>query len=162
MDIGVSKESSVFTHTFTAVCSAVHRLNTELSFFHPFTPTSAFATTMQSQKGSRSKHDEQEVSSSWAGAEDLKKVEEELDANMDPSGGSSRWKPSAPSSSSQGPGQYEEGGQKTAALSQMSQTGSWRRGMTAQVGITPPRSKGATAGLKTPGEIWTSGSKQNC
>ncbi|XP_051248275.1 neuron navigator 3 isoform X6 [Dicentrarchus labrax] len=107
----------------------------------------------QSQRGSRSKHAEQEVSSSWAGAEDLKKVEEELDASMDPSSGSSRWKPSSSSSSStQAQGQYEEAGQKAAALAQMSQTGSWRRGMTAQVGITPPRSKGTSAALKTPGK----------
>ncbi|XP_054862826.1 neuron navigator 3 isoform X22 [Amphiprion ocellaris] len=106
----------------------------------------------QSQKGSRSKHAEQEVSSSWAGAEDLKKVEEELDASMDPSSGSSRWKPSSSSSSSQTQGQYEDAGQKAAALAQMSQTGSWRRGMTAQVGITPPRTKGTSAALKTPGK----------
>ena len=104
--------------------------------------------TLQSQKGSRSKHAGQEVSSSWAGAEDLKKVEE--DTSMDPSGSSSRWKPSSSSSSSQAHAQYEEAGQK-AALAQMSQTGSWRRGMTAQVGITPPRSKVTSAALKTPG-----------
>ncbi|XP_045928567.1 neuron navigator 3 isoform X1 [Micropterus dolomieu] len=107
---------------------------------------------VQSQRGGRSKHAEQEVSSSWAGAEDLKKVEEELDASMDPGSGSSRWKPSASSSSSQAQGQYEDAGQKAAALAQMSQTGSWRRGMTAQVGITPPRSKGTSAALKTPGK----------
>ncbi|XP_047431780.1 neuron navigator 3 isoform X9 [Mugil cephalus] len=106
----------------------------------------------QSQKGSRSKHAEQEVSSSWAGAEDLKKVEEELDVSMDPSGGSSRWKPSSSSSSSQTQSQYEDAGQKAAALAQMSQTGSWRRGMTAQVGITPPRTKGSSPALKTPGK----------
>ncbi|XP_063761584.1 neuron navigator 3 isoform X2 [Eleginops maclovinus] len=106
----------------------------------------------QSQKGSRSKHAEQEVSSSWAGAEDLKKVEEELEANMDPSGGSSRWKASSSSSSSQAQSQYEDAGQKAAALAQMSQTGSWRRGMTAQVGITPPRTKTSSAAHKTPGK----------
>nr|XP_019955487.1 PREDICTED: neuron navigator 3 isoform X6 [Paralichthys olivaceus] len=106
----------------------------------------------QSQKGSKSKHAEQEVSSSWAGAEDLKKVEEELDPSMDPSSGSSRWKPSSSSSSSQAQGQYEDASQKATALAQMSQTGSWRRGMTAQVGITPPRTKGTTAALKTPGK----------
>ncbi|XP_072233922.1 neuron navigator 3 isoform X7 [Leuresthes tenuis] len=105
----------------------------------------------QSQKGSRSKHAEQEVSSSWAGAEDLKKVEEELDTSMDPSSSSSRWKPSS-SSSSQTQGQYEDTGQKAAALAQMSQTGSWRRGMTAQVGITPPRTKSTSAAIKTPGK----------
>ncbi|XP_075932215.1 neuron navigator 3 [Anarhichas minor] len=109
----------------------------------------------QSQKGSRSKHAEQEVSSSWAGAEDLKKVEEELEASMDPGSGSSRWKPSSSSSSSssaQAQSQYEDAGQKAAALAQMSQTGSWRRGMTAQVGITPPRTKGTSAAHKTPGK----------
>ncbi|XP_026182143.1 neuron navigator 3 isoform X4 [Mastacembelus armatus] len=106
----------------------------------------------QSQRGSRSKHAEQEVNSSWAGAEDLKKVEEELDASMDPSSGSSRWKPSSSSSSSQNQGQYEDAGQKAAALAQISQTGSWRRGMTAQVGITPPRTKGTSPALKAPGK----------
>lgn len=112
---------------------------------------SLIPTITQSQRGSRSKHAEQEVSSSWAGAEDLKKVEEELDASMDPSSGSSRWKPSSSTTSSQAQGQYEDASQKAAALAQMSQTGSWRRGMTAQVGITPPRTKGTSATLKTPG-----------
>ncbi|XP_016536814.1 neuron navigator 3 isoform X14 [Poecilia formosa] len=106
----------------------------------------------QSQKGSRSKHAEPEVSSSWVGAEDLKKVEEELDMSMDPNGSPSRWKPSPSACSPQSQGQYEDTGQKAAGLAQMSQTGSWRRGMTAQVGITPPRSKGTSASLKTPGK----------
>ncbi|XP_017158187.1 neuron navigator 3 isoform X11 [Poecilia reticulata] len=106
----------------------------------------------QSQKGSRSKHAEPEVSSSWVGAEDLKKVEEELDASMDPNGSPSRWKPSPSTCSPQTQGQYEDTGQKAVGLAQMSQTGSWRRGMTAQVGITPPRTKGASASLKTPGK----------
>lgn len=108
-------------------------------------------SNFQSQKGSRSKNAGQEVSSSWAGAEDLKKVEEELDSSMDPSSSPSRWKASSSSSPSQAQGQYEDAGQKAAALAQMSQTGSWRRGMTAQVGITPPRTKGASAALKSPG-----------
>ncbi|XP_054609804.1 neuron navigator 3 isoform X10 [Dunckerocampus dactyliophorus] len=106
----------------------------------------------QSQRGSKSKHAELEVSSSWAGAEDLKKVDEEIDANMDPNAASSRWKPSSSSSSSQAQSQYEEAGQKATALAQISQTGSLRRGMTAQVGITPPRTKGTSASLKTPGK----------
>uniref|UniRef100_A0A8C5DXE5 AAA+ ATPase domain-containing protein n=1 Tax=Gouania willdenowi TaxID=441366 RepID=A0A8C5DXE5_GOUWI len=94
-----------------------------------------------------------EVSSSWVGAEDLKKVEEEeLDASMDPSSGSSRWKPTSSSSSPQTQGQYEDAGQKAAALGQMSQTGSWRRGMTAQVGINTPRTKGSSGALKTTGK----------
>uniref|UniRef100_A0A673CPE0 Calponin-homology (CH) domain-containing protein n=1 Tax=Sphaeramia orbicularis TaxID=375764 RepID=A0A673CPE0_9TELE len=66
--------------------------------------------------------------------------------------GSSRWKPSSSSPSSQTQGQYEDAGQKATALAQMSQTGSWRRGMTAQVGITPPRTKGTSAAHKTPGK----------
>uniref|UniRef100_A0A671VLC6 Neuron navigator 3 n=1 Tax=Sparus aurata TaxID=8175 RepID=A0A671VLC6_SPAAU len=117
-----------------------------------YTAVSSSRKSKGAQVRSRSKHAEQEVSSSWAGAEDLKKVEEELDASMDPGSGSSRWKPSSSSSSSQAQGQYEEAGQKAVALAQMSQTGSWRRGMTAQVGITPPRSKGTSAALKTPGK----------
>lgn len=114
-------------------------------------PTTPLLPPPQSQKGSRSKHAEPEVSSSWVGAEDLKKVEEELDASMDPNGSPSRWKPSPSACSPQTQGQYEDTGQKAAGLPQMSQTGSWRRGMTTQVGITPPRTKGASALLKTPG-----------
>uniref|UniRef100_A0A8C0EY87 Neuron navigator 3 n=1 Tax=Bubo bubo TaxID=30461 RepID=A0A8C0EY87_BUBBB len=44
----------------------------------------------------------------------------------------------------------EKGGQK-ASLS-VSQTGSWRRGMTAQVGTTQSRHKAGTSTLKTPGK----------
>uniref|UniRef100_A0A673MHK1 Neuron navigator 3 n=1 Tax=Sinocyclocheilus rhinocerous TaxID=307959 RepID=A0A673MHK1_9TELE len=84
-------------------------------------------------------HTEQDASS-WAGAEDLKKVDEEMEPGMD------KWKTSSPSSSCQG----EDVGQKTGLS--MSQTGSWRRGMSAQVGITPPRTKGTSTSLKTPGK----------
>ncbi|XP_059361346.1 neuron navigator 3-like isoform X1 [Carassius carassius] len=78
--------------------------------------------------------------SSWAGAEDLKTVDEEMEPGMD------KWKTSSPSSSCQG----EDVGQKTGLS--MSQTGSWRRGMSAQVGITPSRTKGTSTSLKTPGK----------
>ncbi|KAG7454672.1 hypothetical protein MATL_G00262270 [Megalops atlanticus] len=87
-------------------------------------------------------------SSNWGGAEDLKKSDEGLDNSMDPA---SKWKPSSSSSSS--PGHYEDpdrAGQRSGLP--MSQTGSWRRGMSAQVGITPPRTKGTTGALKTPGK----------
>ncbi|XP_030626575.1 neuron navigator 3 isoform X2 [Chanos chanos] len=94
----------------------------------------------QSQTDSH-KHVEQD-SSTWAGAEDLKKVDEEMDSSMDPT---SKWKPSSSS-----PAGGEESGQKTGLP--MSQTGSWRRGMSAQVGITPPRTKGSSSTLKTPGK----------
>uniref|UniRef100_A0A8C9XX65 Neuron navigator 3 n=1 Tax=Sander lucioperca TaxID=283035 RepID=A0A8C9XX65_SANLU len=115
------------------------------------TPAYSAVSSSRKSKGVQVRT-QQEVSSSWAGAEDLKKVEEELDTSMDPSSGSSRWKPSSSSSSSQAQGQYEDASQKAAALAQMSQTGSWRRGMTAQVGITPPRTKGTSAAHKTPGK----------
>ncbi|XP_073802697.1 neuron navigator 3 isoform X26 [Danio rerio] len=88
------------------------------------------------------RHIEQDASS-WAGAEDLKKVDEEMEPGMDPS---CKWKTSSPSSSCQG----EDISQKTGLP--MSQTGSWRRGMSAQVGITPPRTKGTSTSLKTPGK----------
>ena len=127
------------------------KMSGKVSLFVWFIHHSLHMCSIQSQRGSRSKHAEQEVNSSWAGAEDLKKVEEELEQSMEPSSGSSRWKPSSSSSSSQAQGQYEDASQKATALAQMSQTGSWRRGMTAQVGITPPRTKGTTANLKTPG-----------
>ncbi|XP_019747336.1 neuron navigator 3 isoform X9 [Hippocampus comes] len=105
------------------------------------------------QRASKSKHADQEVSSSWVGAEDLKKVDEELNASMDPGASSSRWKPSSSSSSSsQTQGQYDDAGQKVTTLAQISQTGSLRRGMTAQVGITPPRTKSTSGSHKTAGK----------
>uniref|UniRef100_A0A672LMQ3 Neuron navigator 3 n=1 Tax=Sinocyclocheilus grahami TaxID=75366 RepID=A0A672LMQ3_SINGR len=85
------------------------------------------------------RHTEQDASS-WVGAEDLRKVDEEMEPGMD------KWKTSSPSSSCQG----EDVGQKTGLS--MSQTGSWRRGMSAQVSITPPRTKGTSTSLKTPGK----------
>eukprot|EP00063_Salmo_salar_P089359 XP_014064194.1 PREDICTED: neuron navigator 3-like isoform X5 [Salmo salar] len=103
-------------------------------------------------------HVEQEVSSSWAGAEDLKKVDEELDVSMEPG---SKWKPSSSYSASSPAGQCgEDPGQKTGLP--MSQTGSWRRGMTAQVGITPPRTKGTSATLKTPGKTDDAKASEKC
>ncbi|TRY65840.1 hypothetical protein DNTS_018014, partial [Danionella cerebrum] len=96
--------------------------------------------TAQSNKD-RHRHSEKNASS-WAGAEDLKKVDEEMEPGMDPS---CKWQPSS-SSSCQG----EDVGQKTGYP--ISQTGSWRRGMSAQVGVTPPRSKGSSTTLKNPGK----------
>ncbi|XP_030210536.1 neuron navigator 3 isoform X4 [Gadus morhua] len=122
----------------------------------------------QAHRGRSSRHagSEQEVNSSWAGAEDLKKVdEEEQDLAMDPSGTSSRWKSTSTSTSTssttsqQQPPQYEEAVQKSggAGGSQGTQTGSLRRGMGAQVGISPPRTKtssssSSSATLKSPGK----------
>uniref|UniRef100_A0A8C0G1J9 Neuron navigator 3 n=1 Tax=Chelonoidis abingdonii TaxID=106734 RepID=A0A8C0G1J9_CHEAB len=82
-------------------------------------------------------------SENWGSTEELKKPEEDFDSNVD---GSGKWKglPSGLSEDS------EKGGQK-ASLS-VSQTGSWRRGMTAQVGTTSSRHKAGTSALKTPGK----------
>ncbi|XP_062339736.1 neuron navigator 3 isoform X3 [Osmerus eperlanus] len=110
------------------------------------TPAYSGSTSSSRKNKGSHKQAEHEVSSSWAGAEDLKKVDEELDITMDPG---SKWKSSSYTSSSPA-GQSEDPGQKSALP--MSQTGSWRRGMTAQVGITPPRTKGTSATLKTPGK----------
>nr|XP_021141164.1 neuron navigator 3 isoform X9 [Columba livia] len=82
-------------------------------------------------------------SETWGSTEELKKPEEDLDSSVDSSG---KWKglPSGLSEDS------EKAGQK-ASLS-VSQTGSWRRGMTAQVGTTQSRHKAGTSALKTPGK----------
>uniref|UniRef100_A0A8C8SFW8 Neuron navigator 3 n=1 Tax=Pelusios castaneus TaxID=367368 RepID=A0A8C8SFW8_9SAUR len=79
----------------------------------------------------------------WGSSEELKKPEEDFDSNVD---GSGKWKGLASGQSED----LEKGGQK-ASLS-VSQTGSWRRGMTAQVGTTPSRHKAGTNALKTPGK----------
>nr|XP_009667849.1 PREDICTED: neuron navigator 3 isoform X4 [Struthio camelus australis] len=82
-------------------------------------------------------------SETWGSTEELKKPEEDFDSSID-SGG--KWK-GLPSGLSE---ESEKGGQK-ASLS-VSQTGSWRRGMTAQVGTTQSRHKAGTSALKTPGK----------
>ncbi|XP_072720223.1 neuron navigator 3 isoform X11 [Ciconia boyciana] len=82
-------------------------------------------------------------SETWGSTEELKKPEEDFDSSVDSSG---KWK-GLPSGLSE---ESEKGGQK-ASLS-VSQTGSWRRGMTAQVGSTQSRHKAGTSALKTPGK----------
>ncbi|XP_014819417.1 PREDICTED: neuron navigator 3 isoform X1 [Calidris pugnax] len=82
-------------------------------------------------------------SETWGSTEELKKPEEDFDSSVDNSG---KWK-GLPSGLSE---ESEKGGQK-ASLS-VSQTGSWRRGMTAQVGATQSRHKAGTSALKTPGK----------
>lgn len=81
-------------------------------------------------------------SETWGSTEELKKPEEDFDSSVDSSG---KWK-GLPSGLSE---ESEKGGQKTSLS--VSQTGSWRRGMTAQVGTTQSRHKAGTSALKTPG-----------
>ncbi|XP_054127038.1 neuron navigator 3 isoform X4 [Melozone crissalis] len=82
-------------------------------------------------------------SETWGSTEELKKPEEDFDSSVD---GSGKWK-GLPSGLSE---ESEKGGQKTSLS--VSQTGSWRRGMTAQVGTTQSRHKAGTSALKTPGK----------
>ncbi|XP_041265786.1 neuron navigator 3 [Onychostruthus taczanowskii] len=82
-------------------------------------------------------------SETWGSTEELKKPEEDFDSSIDSSG---KWK-GLPSGLSE---ESEKGGQKTSLC--VSQTGSWRRGMTAQVGTTQSRHKAGTSALKTPGK----------
>ncbi|XP_059328340.1 neuron navigator 3 isoform X1 [Ammospiza nelsoni] len=82
-------------------------------------------------------------SETWGSTEELKKPEEDFDNSVDSSG---KWK-GLPSGLSE---ESEKGGQKTSLS--VSQTGSWRRGMTAQVGTTQSRHKAGTSALKTPGK----------
>uniref|UniRef100_A0A8C9U6B5 Neuron navigator 3 n=1 Tax=Scleropages formosus TaxID=113540 RepID=A0A8C9U6B5_SCLFO len=80
----------------------------------------------------------------WTAGEELKKTDEELTGTME-----AKWKPPPPSSSLGHCEDPDRAGQKTSLP--LSQSGSWRRGMTAQMGIAPSRTKGATGALKTPG-----------
>uniref|UniRef100_A0A670YLK8 Neuron navigator 3 n=1 Tax=Pseudonaja textilis TaxID=8673 RepID=A0A670YLK8_PSETE len=79
----------------------------------------------------------------WGSSEELKKPEEDLEANLDNSG---KWR-SHPSGLLE---EAEKGGQK--AILPISQTGSWRRGMTAQVGATSSRHKAGGSTIKTSGK----------
>ncbi|XP_050180381.1 neuron navigator 3 isoform X3 [Myiozetetes cayanensis] len=82
-------------------------------------------------------------SETWGSTEELKKPEEDFDSSVDSSG---KWK-GLPSGLSE---ESEKGGQKASVS--ISQTGSWRRGMTAQVGTAQSRHKAGTSALKTPGK----------
>ncbi|XP_076709255.1 neuron navigator 3 isoform X4 [Callospermophilus lateralis] len=101
--------------------------------------------TVPSRKNTQLKTDSEKRSTAdetWDSPEELKKTEEDFDSHGD---GGSKWK----SSSSGLPEDPEKTGQK-ASLS-VSQTGSWRRGTSAQGG-TPARQKAGTSALKTPGK----------
>ncbi|XP_077701729.1 neuron navigator 3 isoform X8 [Canis aureus] len=101
--------------------------------------------TVPSRKNTQLKTDSEKRSTTdetWDTTEELKKPEEDFDSHVD-SGG--KWK----GVSSGLPEDPEKTGQK-ASLS-ISQTGSWRRGMSAQGGA-PSRQKAGTSALKTPGK----------
>ncbi|XP_026926995.2 neuron navigator 3 isoform X6 [Acinonyx jubatus] len=101
--------------------------------------------TVPSRKNTQLKTDSEKRSTTdetWDATQELKKTEEDLDSHGD-SGG--KWK----AISSGLPEDPEKTGQK-ASLS-ISQTGSWRRGMSTQGGASS-RQKAGTSALKTPGK----------
>ncbi|XP_052609265.1 neuron navigator 3 isoform X2 [Peromyscus californicus insignis] len=104
--------------------------------------------TVPSRKNTQIKTDAEKHSTAdetWDSPEELKKTEEDFDSHGD---GGAKWKGTAATS-----GLAEDSSEKTgqkAGLS-VSQTGSWRRGMSAQGG-TPARQKTSTSALKTPGK----------
>ncbi|XP_075810905.1 neuron navigator 3 isoform X4 [Microtus pennsylvanicus] len=101
--------------------------------------------TVPSRKNTQLKTDAEKRSTAdetWDSPEDLKKSEEDFDSHGD---GGTKWKGATPGLAEDA----EKTGQK-AGLS-VSQTGSWRRGMSAQGG-TPARQKTGTSALKTPGK----------
>lgn len=101
--------------------------------------------TVPSRKNTQLKTDTEKRSTTdetWDSPEELKKTEEDLDSHVD---GGAKWKGVASGLAEDS----EKTGQK-ASLS-VAQTGSWRRGMSAQGG-TPARQKTSTSALKTPGK----------
>ncbi|XP_059042385.1 neuron navigator 3 isoform X4 [Mustela lutreola] len=101
--------------------------------------------TVPSRKNTQLKTDSEKRSTTdetWDTTEELKKPEEDLDNHGD---GTGKWK----GVSSGLPEDPEKTAQK-ASLS-ISQTGSWRRGMSAQGGASS-RQKAGTSALKTPGK----------
>ncbi|XP_074258620.1 neuron navigator 3 isoform X1 [Saimiri boliviensis] len=101
--------------------------------------------TVPSRKNTQPKTDSEKRSTTdetWDSPEELKKTEEDFDGHGDAAG---KWK----TVSSGLPEDPEKAGQK-ASLS-VSQTGSWRRGMSAQGGAAS-RQKAGTSALKTPGK----------
>nr|KAF6369785.1 neuron navigator 3 [Myotis myotis] len=101
--------------------------------------------TLPSRKNTQLKTDSEKrptTDETWDGTEELKKAEEDFDSHGD---GGSKWK----GASSGLPEDPEKAGQKASLA--VSQTGSWRRGMSAQGGASS-RQKAGTSALKTPGK----------
>ncbi|XP_063111257.1 neuron navigator 3 isoform X2 [Cavia porcellus] len=102
--------------------------------------------TVPSRKSTQLKTDSEKRSTAddtWDSPEEVKKPEEDFDS---PGDGGGKWKGS---SSSGAPEDVEKAGQKGSLA--VSQTGSWRRGMSAHGGA-PARQKAGTSALKTPGK----------
>ncbi|XP_066113702.1 neuron navigator 3 isoform X3 [Saccopteryx bilineata] len=101
--------------------------------------------TLPSRKNTQLKTDSEKrptTDETWDSTEELKKAEEDFDGHGD---GGGKWK----GVSSGLPDDPEKSGQKSSLS--VSQTGSWRRGMSAQGGA-PSRQKAGPSAFKTPGK----------
>ncbi|XP_009424166.3 neuron navigator 3 isoform X9 [Pan troglodytes] len=132
-----SSVSSGLSDTLDNISTDDLNTTSSVSSYSNITVPSRKNTQLRTDSEKRSTTDE-----TWDSPEELKKPEEDFDSHGDAGG---KWK----TVSSGLPEDPEKGGQK-ASLS-VSQTGSWRRGMSAQGGA-PSRQKAGTSALKTPGK----------
>ncbi|XP_034792157.1 neuron navigator 3 isoform X11 [Pan paniscus] len=132
-----SSVSSGLSDTLDNISTDDLNTTSSVSSYSNITVPSRKNTQLRTDSEKRSTTDE-----TWDSPEELKKPEEDFDSHGDAGG---KWK----TVSSGLPEDPEKAGQK-ASLS-VSQTGSWRRGMSAQGGA-PSRQKAGTSALKTPGK----------
>ncbi|XP_010637823.1 neuron navigator 3 isoform X1 [Fukomys damarensis] len=133
-----SSVSSGLSDTLDNISTDDLNTTSSISSYSNITVPSRKTTQLKTDSEKRSTADE-----TWDSPEELKKTEEDFDSHGD---GTSKWK----SSSSSGlPEDAEKAGQKASLA--VSQTGSWRRGVSAQGGA-PARQKAGTSALKTPGK----------
>uniref|UniRef100_A0A8I5TIK5 Neuron navigator 3 n=1 Tax=Pongo abelii TaxID=9601 RepID=A0A8I5TIK5_PONAB len=132
-----SSVSSGLSDTLDNISTDDLNTTSSVSSYSNITIPSRKNTQLRTDSEKRSTTDE-----TWDSPEELKKPEEDFDSHGDAGG---KWK----TVSSGLPEDPEKAGQK-ASLS-VSQTGSWRRGMSAQGGA-PSRQKAGTSALKTPGK----------
>ncbi|XP_055092245.1 neuron navigator 3 isoform X5 [Symphalangus syndactylus] len=132
-----SSVSSGLSDTLDNISTDDLNTTSSVSSYSNLTVPSRKNTQLRTDSEKRSTTDE-----TWDSPEELKKPEEDFDSHGDAGG---KWK----TVSSGLPEDPEKAGQK-ASLS-VSQTGSWRRGMSAQGGA-PSRQKAGTSALKTPGK----------
>ncbi|XP_053441258.1 neuron navigator 3 isoform X4 [Nycticebus coucang] len=132
-----SSVSSGLSDTLDNISTDDLQTTSSVSSYSNITVPSRKSTQLKTDSEKRSTTDE-----TWDNSEELKKTEEDIDSHGDAGG---KWK-NIPSGLPEDP---EKAGQK-ASLS-VSQTGSWRRGMSAQ-GAASSRQKAGASALKTPGK----------
>uniref|UniRef100_H0X325 Neuron navigator 3 n=1 Tax=Otolemur garnettii TaxID=30611 RepID=H0X325_OTOGA len=133
-----SSVSSGLSDTLDNISTDDLQTTSSVSSYSNITVPSRKSTQLKTDSEKRSTADE-----TWDNSEEVKKTEEDIDSHGDAGG---KWK-NVPSGLPEDP---EKAGQK-ASLS-VSQTGSWRRGMSAQ-GAAASRQKAGASALKTPGRL---------